>query len=109
VSITSTVAVPRTSSTLHGCSFVSIVSATFGLRASAGIFGAFAGLPRTISRPSQWKAIGTTRGVPSVQVYASRAGMVERSRRWATGSFSSATSPCLVGIVPSSSGLFARV
>jgi hypothetical protein len=36
------------------------------------------------SSPVQWNQVGTTRGVPSTARYATRAGMVQMSRRLAT-------------------------
>jgi hypothetical protein len=59
---------PRTSSTLWGMVSLSIVSATFVPSRSACILGASGKVPSTISAPFQWNPMGTTRGVPSVQV-----------------------------------------
>ena len=47
---------------------VLMVKATLGLRASAFIFGASAPVPTISLCPSQWKPMGSTRGVPSVHV-----------------------------------------
>src|SRR5208282_5689001 len=82
----STSAVPRTISTLYGHPWSSIVSATCGLAASALSLGALAGEPMTSCSPVQWNQTGTTRGVPSIHVYASRAGIVEPRSFTATGS-----------------------
>ncbi len=68
--IPSTVAtrtLPRISTARSG-PWLSIVSATFVPSRSTRIFGASGAVPSTISRPFQWKPIGTTRGVPSCQV-----------------------------------------
>lgn len=59
--------VPRTCNILWGMMSLSIVRATFAPSRSAVIFGA-SGVPSTISSPFQWNPMGTTRGVPSVQV-----------------------------------------
>src|SRR5215218_2806307 len=59
----------------------------------AATFGASGGPAITISLPVQWNQIGTTRGVPSCQVYASFAGIAASSSRRATGSSSTARSP----------------
>src|SRR5215467_14344948 len=62
----STEAVPRISSALAvaGVSPVSIVSATLGRAPSAPTFGAVGAVNTRTSSPSQWKPVGTTRGVP---------------------------------------------
>ena len=62
-------AVPRRSRALNGndCS-LSIVTATRGSAASALSLGARTGVPITTASPVQWNPMGTTRGVPSVQV-----------------------------------------
>src|SRR5262249_46464572 len=80
---------------------LSIVNATFVPSRSTFILGASGNVPNTISWPFQWNQIGTTRGVPSLQLYASRAGSVDCSSFCATGSSSSARLPCLVVMVPS--------
>src|SRR5260370_41927348 len=89
---------PRICRTLCGQVLVSIVSATFGFFANAFTFGAAGGGPRTICLPFQWNQIGTTRGVPSNQMYAKRAGIEDRSNSLAIGSLSKAISPCFVAI-----------
>src|SRR6185295_13887261 len=76
-----------------------MLSATLELCESACTFGAFGGVPSTISLPFQWNQIGTTRGVPSRQMYARRAGEVDRSNSCATGSSSNAKLPCFVAIL----------
>src|SRR5438105_9179507 len=48
--------------------------------------------------PFQWNQIGMTRGVPSDQTYAKRAGIVDCSNSCAIGSLSKAISPCFVAI-----------
>src|SRR5215213_6218483 len=63
-----------------------MVRATLELSGSTFTFGALGGDPSTITSPSQWNQIGTTRGVPSRHVYASRARLVECSSSCATGS-----------------------
>jgi hypothetical protein len=57
---------------------------------------------RRINLTGQCNQMGMTRGVPSDQTYANRAGTAEWSNSWASGSFSKATSPCFVAIVNSS-------
>jgi hypothetical protein len=47
---------------------LSMVTATASPSCRAFIFGASSGVPSRISLPFQWKPIGTTRGVPSVQL-----------------------------------------
>ena len=59
-------------------------------------YGTSGGVPNTSWDPVQWNQIGTTRGVPSVQTYPSRAGAGEWSNCWATGSWSSCRVPCSV-------------
>src|ERR1700716_3671773 len=66
----STFAVPRIWSTLYGHVLPSVLNAILELRESALTFGAFSGVPSTISLPFQWNQIGTTRGVPSFHTYA---------------------------------------
>jgi hypothetical protein len=66
-STVSTLALPRTCSTLWGQVFVSIVNATLEFWRNTFTFGAFNGVPSTISSPFQWNQMGTTRGVPSCQ------------------------------------------
>src|SRR5215212_5522801 len=75
-----------------------MVRATFELSGSTFTFGALGGDPSTIASPSQWNQIGTTRGVPSCHVYASRARLVECSSSCATGSSRRERSPCSVAI-----------
>src|SRR5919204_2497900 len=52
--------------------------------------------------------MGTTRGVPSCQEYARRAGLVECSRSCATGWVSNARSPCCDGISSSFTDLYTK-
>ena len=73
-----------------------------GFFGSALSFGARGGEPSTSSLPFQWNQMGTTRGVPSVHVYAKRAGIVDRRSLCAIGSCNSARSPCLDSILSSS-------
>src|SRR5215218_4850064 len=68
-STTSTLAVPRTSSTCGGKVVVSIVSATLGFTCRARTFAACGGVQTTNSVPVQSKAIGIARGAPSRPVY----------------------------------------
>jgi hypothetical protein len=63
---------------------VSIVSATAGLRRSAGSFRAFVDVHMTISAPFQWNPIGIDRGVPSSATKASRVRSRARSS-WLSG------------------------
>src|SRR5687768_4093259 len=77
-----------------------MASATCEGLPSAFIFGAVTGVPIMISLPFQWNQIGMTRGVPSGQTYAKRAGILDRNNSCAIGSLSKAISPCFV-IVPS--------
>ena len=70
-----------------------IVRATVGFIWSARTLGASGGQTIAASSPFQWNQIGATRGVPSGQVKASRAGMVERSNSWAIGSLSDSGLP----------------
>jgi hypothetical protein len=42
------------------------------------------GLGSQVGAGVQWNQVGTTRGVPFLAMYATRAGMVEASRRCAT-------------------------
>src|SRR5215213_10462156 len=75
-----------------------MVRATLELSGSTFTFGALGGDPSTITSPSQWNQIGTTRGVPSRHVYASRARLVECSSSCATGSSRRERPPCSVVI-----------
>src|SRR3954468_17184624 len=75
-----------------------MVSATFDLSGSTPTLGALGGEPSTISSPSQWNQIGTTRGVPSRHTYANLARLVECSNSCATGSSRRDKSPCPVVI-----------
>src|ERR671932_366296 len=52
--------------------------------------------------------MGTTRGVPSCQEYARRAGLVECSSSCATGWLSNARSPCCAGISGSFTDLYTK-
>jgi hypothetical protein len=77
-----------------------MVMATAGLAGSAATraaacrtCGADRKVGMTSSSPVQWNQVGTTRGVPSVQVNAKRAGTVEVSSRLATSLSSSRRSP----------------
>jgi hypothetical protein len=68
---------PRICSALYGQVPLSIVSATFGFAEIARTLGDSTGVPSTISAPSQWNHVGTTRGVPSRETYATRTGVAE--------------------------------
>src|SRR5262249_10844475 len=76
----------------------SMVSATLGFLAIAFSFGALGGVPSTNSRPSQWNQMGTTRGVPSVQMYARRAGIVDCSKACEAGGWGRSSDPCFTGM-----------
>ena len=91
--------VPADKQDVDGNVTPSIVTATVERSVSALIFGAWGCVPKYIAEPSQWKQIGITRGDPSVQVYASRAGFVEANIRCATGSSSNST-PCPIAASP---------
>src|SRR5579863_6947195 len=93
-SLSSTFAVPRNSRTWYGHDPLSMVTATSGCDAIALSLGAAFGLRGdaiTTSEPVHWNQIGTTRGVPSVHVYANRASCAEAKSSWATLSLSTSS------------------
>src|SRR3954467_15396275 len=87
------------SSDSGGNSSVSIVIATAGRSRMAAILGDGTNVHITSSSPVQWNQIGMTRGVPSLAVYARRAGTVELSMRFAMSLSRSSRSPCTSAIV----------
>src|SRR6266540_905473 len=74
---------PRSRRAVGGACWVSTVTATAGLLVSVFTFLECSGVPKTISSPVQWNQIGSTRGVPSTEVYASLANVSDRSSCWA--------------------------
>src|SRR5437764_1703016 len=77
-----------------------MVNETFGLFANALSFGALVGVPITNSLPFQWNQMGITLGEPSIQTYASRAGILDCRSSFAAGCCKSDRSPCFTGMVP---------
>lgn len=84
-----------------------MVMATAGLARSASTraaalrtCGADRNVGMTSSVPVQWNQVGSTRGVPSVQTKANRAGTVETSSRLARSLSSSPRSPWRRSIFP---------
>src|SRR5437588_13036779 len=75
-----------------------MVNETFGLFANALSFGALVGVPITNSLPFQWNQMGIILGEPSIQTYASRAGIFDCRSSFAAGCCKSDRSPCLTGM-----------
>ncbi len=63
-----------------------MLTATFAPLVSTFVLGASAAVASTISCPFQRNPMGTTRGVPSCQVYARCKRLFDYNNCWATGS-----------------------